>query len=94
MTEMILLLSWLSLFNIGLAAADVELTQRCLEKQVCHEANPFMPDSRSGMYAVKSISLVPMVIWYERTKSPKAKWILIGTLVVQGVVVGIGLKNQ
>lgn len=34
--------------------ADVAATQHCVKLGTCQEANPMMPHSRAGMYAVKS----------------------------------------
>ena len=39
---------------VGAAIVDVEATQHCLAAGTCREANPLIPSSRPGMYAVKS----------------------------------------
>jgi hypothetical protein len=36
----------------GVTVADIELTQRCIHAGTCYEANPMMPSSRAGAYAV------------------------------------------
>jgi len=75
---MILLLSWLILFNAGAAVFDVESCANC------PEANPLMlSDRRWGKYAQKGAVLIPASIWYEKTNSKTAKAILISTLVGQ-----------
>ena len=43
----------LVLAQAGAAALDVEMSQRCINKGTCYEANPFMPQNRWGMYAIK-----------------------------------------
>ena len=40
--------------SVGTAIVDVEASQHCLAADACREANPLMPHSRAGMYAVKS----------------------------------------
>jgi hypothetical protein len=38
--------------HLGLAVADVELTQRCIANHTCHEGNPLMPSSHAGELSV------------------------------------------
>ncbi|MGA7314888.1 MAG: hypothetical protein WBX22_13035 [Silvibacterium sp.] len=34
--------------HLGMAVFDVEMTQRCISKQECREANPVMPSLKPG----------------------------------------------
>jgi len=43
---------YLMLAEAGAAALDVELTQHCIHKGTCYEANPFMPSNRWGQYGM------------------------------------------
>jgi len=88
----LLLLSWLTLANVGAAVFDVETTQSCLTRRVCHEANPFMPTSRTGQYVVKAGIIAPFAVWHETTNSEKAKWILIGILGTQIITGSFNLR--
>jgi hypothetical protein len=47
----------------ALAVADIELTQQCIQRHVCREANPLLGQSRQRAYAVNAAILVPMTIW-------------------------------
>jgi len=42
----------LDMAHAGAAVADIELTQHCLANHTCREANPLMPTSRAGAYAL------------------------------------------
>ncbi len=41
--------------SMAVGAADVEFTKHCIGIGTCREANPFMPRSRAGQYAIKSV---------------------------------------
>lgn len=42
----------LSSVHLGMALADVGLTQHCLAEHQCSEANPLMPSSRAGQLSI------------------------------------------
>ena len=67
-----------ALLALLLASAiyDVETTQRCLHHNTCVEANPLLPDSRVGQYAVKAAVLTPIALWGN-------KWVMGGVIAVQ-----------
>lgn len=57
------------------AAIDIEGTQQCISSGSCHEANPMVPSSRSGAYAVNlSIAGVATLSAYFLKKTGKAWW--------------------
>jgi hypothetical protein len=59
----------------ALTAADVELTQHCLQAKTCYEMNPTLPDSRWGQYAVNTVTnLGVMYFSYWRRKAGKWGW--------------------
>ena len=69
----------------GSAAYDVETTQSCLARQTCYEANPLMPSSRAGQYAVKAATLAPIALW-------RNKWAMAGAIAVQLTVGTLNLR--
>lgn len=81
----------LGALTFGLTAADIELTQHCLEAKTCVELNPTLPHSRWGMYAVNTpVNLAVMYFAYRRKASGKRGW-WIAPLIDTGIHgVGIG----
>jgi hypothetical protein len=39
-------------FHLGLALADVEMTQHCIAEHKCQEGNPLIPSSQAGQLSV------------------------------------------
>jgi hypothetical protein len=81
----------LGALTFGLAAADVELTQHCLNEKTCVELNPTLPRSRWGMYATNTpVNLAVMYFAYRRKAAGKGGW-WIAPLIDAGIHgVGIG----
>lgn len=81
----------LGALTFGLTAADIELTQHCLQAKTCVELNPTLPHSRWGMYATNTpVNLAVMYFAYRRKASGKRGW-WIAPLVDTGIHgVGIG----
>jgi hypothetical protein len=76
---------------VGLTVADFEMTQRCLQRHTCAEANPLMPTSHAGMYAT-NIPLNAALFWwsYRRRQDGKRLWWLAPLMVVASHAVGVG----
>ncbi len=74
----------------GLTIADFELTQSCLRRRVCDEADPLMPTSRAGMYAT-NIPLNAALFWwsYRRKEDGKRLWWLAPLMVVGSHAAGV-----
>ena len=75
----------------GLTIADFEMTQHCLHRRTCVEANPLMPTSRAGMY-VSNMPLNAALFWwsYRRKQDGKRLWWLAPLIVVGSHAAGIG----
>lgn len=75
----------------GLTVADFELTQHCLQRRTCVEADPLMPTSRAGMY-VTNIPLNAVLFWwsYRRKQDGKRLWWLAPLMVVGSHAAGVG----
>jgi hypothetical protein len=78
-------------FAAGLTIADFELTQRCLQRRTCVEADPLMPTSHAGMYAT-NIPLNAALFWwsYRRKQDGKRLWWLAPLMVVGSHAAGVG----
>lgn len=81
----------LGALTFGLTAADIELTQHCLQEKTCVELNPTLPHSRWGMYATNTpVNLAVMYFAYRRKATGKRGW-WIAPLIDTGIHgVGIG----
>lgn len=75
----------------GLTIADFEMTQRCLHRHTCVEADPLMPTSHAGMYAT-NIPLNAALFWwsYRRKEDGKRLWWLAPLMIVGSHAVGVG----
>jgi hypothetical protein len=75
----------------GLTIADFEMTQRCLHRHTCVEANPLMPTSRAGMY-ISNMPLNAALFWwsYRRKQDGKRLWWLAPVITVVSHAVGVG----
>jgi hypothetical protein len=82
---------------LGMAVADVELTQRCIASHHCIEKNPLMPSSQAGQLTF-DLGLVAGVsgisYWLKKHNSPL--WWLAPTtgIGVHTVGVATGIKHQ
>ncbi len=75
----------------ALTAADVELTQHCLQAKTCYEMNPTLPNSRWGQYAVNTATnLGVMYFSYRRRKAEKWGWWIAPIVDIGAHGVGIG----
>ncbi|MFB3917785.1 MAG: hypothetical protein ACE14M_13720 [Terriglobales bacterium] len=76
---------------VGLTAADVELTQHCLEARTCYEMNPSLPRSRWGQYAVNTVTnAAVMYLAYHRRARGKWGWWLSPVIDIGAHGAGIG----
>ena len=75
----------------GLTIADFEMTQRCLQRHTCAEADPLMPTSHAAMYAT-NLPLNAALFWwsYRRKQDGKRLWWLAPLMVVGSHVAGVG----
>jgi hypothetical protein len=75
----------------GLTIADFEMTQRCLHRHTCVEANPLMPTSHAAMY-VSNMPLNAALFWwsYRRKQDGKRLWWLAPLITVGSHAVGVG----
>lgn len=81
----------LSILAAGLTIADFEMTQHCLQRRTCVEANPLMPTNHAAMYAT-NIPLNAVLFWwgYRRKEDGKRLWWLAPLMVVGSHAVGVG----
>ena len=81
----------LSALAAGLTIADFEMTQHCLQRHTCVEADPLMPTSHAGMY-LTNIPLNAALFWwsYRRKEDGKRLWWLAPLMVVGSHAVGMG----
>ncbi|MGI9101055.1 MAG: hypothetical protein ACR2IF_01305 [Terriglobales bacterium] len=77
-------------FAAGLTIADYEMTQRCLQRRTCAEADPFLPHSRAGMYAT-NLPLNAALFWwsYRRKEDGKRLWWLAPMMVIGSHAAGV-----
>ncbi len=77
--------------STGLTVADYEMTQSCLARHVCAEADPLLPHSRAGMYAT-NIPVNAAIFWwsYKRKAAGKRLWWLPPMAVIASHAIGVG----
>ncbi len=75
----------------GLTIADFEMSQHCLQRRTCVEADPLMPTSHAGMY-LTNIPLNAVLFWwsYRRKEDGKRLWWLAPLMVVGSHAAGVG----
>ena len=75
----------------GLTIADFEMTQHCLQRRTCAEADPLMPTSHAAMYA-SNLPLNAALFWwsYRRKEDGKRLWWLAPLMVVGSHAAGVG----
>jgi hypothetical protein len=75
----------------GLTIADFEMTQRCLHRHTCVEADPLMPTNHAAMY-VTNLPLNAALFWwaYRRKEDGKKLWWLAPLTVVGSHAIGVG----
>ena len=75
----------------GLTIADFEMSQHCLQRHTCVEADPLMPTSHAGMY-LTNIPLNAALFWwsYRRKEDGKRLWWLAPLMVVGSHAAGVG----
>ena len=78
-------------FAAGLTIADFEMTQRCLHRRTCVEADPLMPTNHAAMYA-SNLPLNAVLFWwaYRRKGDGKKLWWLPPLSVIGSHAVGVG----
>ncbi len=78
-------------FAAGLTIADFEMTQRCLHRHTCVEADPLMPTNHAAMY-VSNLPLNAALFWwaYRRKGDGKKLWWLPPLTVIGSHAVGVG----
>ena len=82
----------LTVMQFGAATADIETTQHCLENRTCVEANPLMPSSRAGMYAV-DFGIAAGETWasYLLRKHGHREWVVAPLVGIASHGIAIGL---
>lgn|GEM_PF-6676545 len=83
--------------QIGLAAIDIGLTQRCIANRTCREGNPFMPSSLSGQLSVNSALIgTGMFVSYRLKKRQNKAWWISPVVGIAAHTVGAatGFKNR
>ncbi len=81
----------LAAFAAGLTVADFEMTQRCLHRHTCVEADPLMPTNHAAMYATNIPLNAALFFWaYRRKGDGKKLWWLPPLTVVGSHAVGVG----
>jgi hypothetical protein len=79
----------------GSMIADVELSQACLQRHTCSEANPLMPESRAKAYAIQvPLTFATSYLSYRMRKKGSARaWLPeVGLLVGHSVGIASGLR--
>ena len=79
----------------GLTIADFEMTQHCLHRHTCAEADPLMPTSHAGMY-LTNVPLNAALFWwsYRRKEVGKRLWWLAPLMVVGSHAGGVGTNTR
>ncbi len=73
----------------ALTVLDFEMTQSCLGRHVCMEANPLVPTSRAGMYATNIPFNAALYYWsYRRKASGKRFWWVAPLAIIGSHAVG------
>jgi hypothetical protein len=85
----------LAVVATGLTVADYEMTQRCLSRQTCVEADPLLPHSRAGMYATNIPLNAALFYWaYRRKSGGKRLWWLPPLAIIASHAVGVRSNLQ
>ena len=59
---------------VGMTIADVEMTQRCIRNETCHEGNPLLPrTSRTKMYPIQ-FALVGVESYFSYRLKKRGSW--------------------
>ena len=83
----------LTVTSILTTVADVELTQRCLQRGECREGNPLLPTKRWKVYAVQVPLTLGLNYLAYRWKKKRVWWVPQVSLIVgHGVGVSFGLR--
>ena len=83
--------------HLGMAGADVALTQHCIAEHRCREGNPVMPSSLAGSLSVDSalVGLGALVSGRLKTQGSAAWWVAPVTgIAAHGAGVATGLAHQ
>lgn len=82
--------------SVGLTVADIELTQHCIHKGMCHEGNPLVPTtSRAKLYPLQfGLTAAQSYLAYRlKKKGAKGWWLPQFSLSAShGVGVAFGLR--
>jgi len=82
--------AFLAVLATGLTVADYEMTQRCLARHSCVEADPLLPHSRAGMYATNIPLNAALFYWaYRRKAGGKRLWWLPPMAIIASHAVGV-----
>ena len=74
----------------ALTVADYEMTQSCMARRVCVEADPLIPRSRAGMYATNLPLNAVLYYWsYRRKAAGKKLWWLPPLFVIGSHAAGV-----
>ncbi len=83
--------------HLGMAGADVALTQHCIAEHRCREGNPVMPSSLAGSLGVDSalVGLGAFISGRLKTQGSAAWWVTPVTgIAAHGAGVATGLAHQ
>jgi hypothetical protein len=81
---------WLNGLQFGLAFADIETTQHCVDEHSCREGNPLMPSSPAGKLSVSlGIAAFTAVASYRMKKQRSKGWWIAPAVSVAGHAVGL-----
>ena len=90
---------------VAVTVTDLELSQHCIQRGACREANPLLGQSRGRAYAVNAAILVPVTIWTYRMKKDQDRngrrkndlpwWVpSVINISSHGVGIGVGLYSS
>ena len=75
----------------ALTVADVELSQACLQRGTCTEANPLLPSSRRAAYGIQvPVTAAAILLSYRMKKHHHKGWWLPQFGLVVGHAIGTG----
>ena len=83
--------------HLGMAGADVALTQHCIAEHRCREGNPVMPSSLAGSLGVDSalVGLGALISGRLKTQGSAAWWVTPVTgIAAHGAGVATGIAHQ
>lgn len=89
--------NFLLLIGLGtaLTIADYEMTQGCLARRICSEANPLLPTSRAGMYATNIPLNAALYFWsYRRKAAGKRLWWVAPLVIIGSHAAGVGTNMR